>query len=207
MRTFHSFEDMASVRCSSLYLPEAYDGSKIVKWAGTIERQLSHMLEEYEATRNYVYADKLRTFLKTWRENEITGSMNRETLNVLKSVTDQLAVEPWNLGNYFSNLRDQFRQLIASEEQLPRVATEPSDKMGGPGGGASGGSMPPLSPEFGPEGEAPGAGGPPPTPTPEEGAAPGEGVPVEGAPGEEGLPPEGEVPPGGPKPPRRPPRA
>jgi len=227
MRTLHSFDDWAAVRDSSLYLPEdyadtvvirhlstpgyvaeAFDGTKIVQWYGNIERQLTRMLEENEAARNFVYADKLRTFLKTWRENEITGSMNRETLQILKATTEQLAVEPWNLGNYFSNLRDQVRKLIASEEQLPRVATEPGDKMGGPGGGAGRGSMPPLSPEFGPEGEAPGAGGPT---TPEGETPPGEGVPEEGAPGEEaaeeaGLPPEGELPPGAPRPPRRPPR-
>lgn len=206
MRTLQSFEDWATVRDSSSYLPEAYDGTKIVQWYGNIERQLSRMLEENEASRNFVYADKLRTFLKTWRENEVNGSMNRETLLILKAACEQLAVEPWNLGNYFSNLRDQIRKLVASEEQLPRVATEPGDKMGGPGGGAPGSSMPPLSPEFGPEGTPPGgtpgeAGGP----TPEE-------PPVEGAPGEEaaaaaaGEEEEEELPPGAVRPPR-PPRA
>jgi len=210
MRTLHSFEDMAAVRDSSSYIPEAYDGTKIVQWYGNIERQLTRMLEENEASRNFVYADKLRTYLKTWRENEITGSMNRETLNILKAATEQLAVEPWNLGNYFSNLRDQIRKLIASEEQLPRVATEPNDKMGGPGGGAGRGAMPPLSPEFGPTGE-PGPGAPGETPPGE--TPPGEGVPEEGAPGEAaaeeaGLPTPDEIAAGGvaPGPRRRPPR-
>lgn len=213
MRTLHSFEDWATAMDSSTYIPEAYDGTKIVQWYGNIERQLTRMLEENEAARNFVYADKLRTYLKTWRENEITGSMNRETLQILKAATEQLAVEPWNLGNYFSNLRDQIRKLVASEEQLPRVATEPGDKMSGPGGGAPGGSLPPMSPEFGPEGGVPGpgaaeAGGPTPEEGPEE-PAPG----AEAAAEEAGMPtPEeiaGGAPPeaGAPKPPRRPPRA
>ena len=167
MRSFQSYEDMAAVTDSSLYLPEAYQGDRIIQWAGNIERQLSRMMEENEASRNFVYADKLRQFIKTWRENEITGSLNRDVLVVLKTATEQLAVDNWNLGNYFSNLRDQLRKLIASEEQLPRVDTEQDDKMAGPGGGAPRSSTPPLVPEFGPEKEEPGeeaapAGGNPP---------------------------------------------
>jgi len=210
MRTLHSFEDWSVVRDSSLYVPEAYEGTKIVQWYGNIERQLSKMLEENEAARNFVYADKLRTFLKTWRENEITGSMNRETLQILKAATEQLAVEPWNLGNYFSNLRDAVRKLLASEEQMPRVATQPGDKMGGPGGGSPGASMPPLSPEFGPD-ETPPGGGPAGAggPTPEMGGPeeprPGEEAAAAAA-GEPGAEEEEEEPPPGARPPR-PPRA
>jgi len=137
-------------------MPEAFTGTAIVQWFGNIERQLTRMLEENEASRNFVYADKLRQFIKTWRENEITGSLNRDTLQILKTATEQLSVDAWNLANYFSNLRDQLRKLLASEEQLPRGGDELDDKMGGPGGGSPGGSMPPLSPEFGPEKEVPG---------------------------------------------------
>jgi hypothetical protein len=210
MRTLHSFEDMAGLRDSGLYVPEAYDGTKIVQWYGNIERQLTRMLEENEAARNFVYADKLRTYLKTWRENEITGSMNRETLQILKAATEQLAVEPWNLGNYFSNLRDQIRKLVASEEQLPRVATEPGEKMAGPGAGAPSGATPPLAPEFGPEEKPPGMGG-----AEAGGPTPEEGGPEEPRPGEEAekenLPTPEEIagigqPAGSPKLPRRPPR-
>jgi hypothetical protein len=199
MITLHSYESLAHLD-SNRWVLEAFSGTSIVQWYGNIERQLTRMLEENEAARNFVYADKIRTFLKTWRENEITGSLNRDSIEILKSATEQLAVDPWNLGNYFSNLRDQLRKLLASEEQLPRVATEPSEKMGGPGGGAGLGSMPPLTPEFGAEKEAPvagqaGAGGI----TPEEiagaaGAAGGK----EGAPGEEGEPNAGEGAEGGP---------
>ena len=198
MRTLHSYEDMAHRQGE--YIPEAYAGTAIVQWYGNIERQLTRMLEENEAARNFVYADKIRTFLKTWREHEITGSLNRDSIEILKGATEQLAVDPWNHGNYFSNLRDQLRKLLASEEQLPRVAGEPNDKMGGPGGGAGGGSLPPLTPEFGGEKEAPmpGQAGPGGI-TPEEiaGAAGATGEP--GAEGEEpnaGAGAEGEAPPG-----------
>lgn len=163
-----SYEDWGRVRDSSTYLPEAYEGTKIVQWYGNIERQLVRMLEENEASRNFVYADKLRQFIKTWRENEVTGSLNRDVLVVLKTACEQLAVDTWNLGNYFSNLRDQLRKLIASEEQLPRVGEEPADNMAGPGGGAPRSSTPPLVPDFGPEKEMPG-----------EGAAPAGGNPPE----------------------------
>lgn len=194
MKNAYDYESLSVINPSK-WIVEAYEGTAIVQWYGNIERQLTRMLEENEAARNFVYADKLRTFLKTWRENEITGSLNRDSIEILKSATEQLAVDPWNHGNYFSNLRDQLRKLLASEEQLPRVSGEPDEKMAGPGGGAGGGSLPPLTPEFGPEKEAPvagqaGAGGI----TPEEiaGAA---GATAE--PGEGGEPGEGEeVPPG-----------
>lgn len=158
MRNYQSYEDFA-VSGANLhprgYLVEAFQGQEIVGWYGSIERQLTRMLEENEASNNYVYADKLRQFIKTWRENEITGSLNRDVILVLKSATEQLAVDAWNLSNYFSNLRDQLRKLLASEEQLPRGDSGLDDKMGGPGGGAPGGAMPSLSPEFGPEEGAP----------------------------------------------------
>jgi hypothetical protein len=182
------------------YMPEAFEGTKIVQWYNNIERQLTRMLEENEAARNFNYADQIRTFLKTWRENEVTGSMNRETILVLKAASEQLSVQAWNLANYFSNLKTQLAKLIASEEQLPRVATEPGDKMGGPGGGAPGGSLPPLSPEFGPEGEEPpGMGGP----EPAGGMPPEEEMPPPGEEGEgEGEEEEKKRRPGAPPPPR-----
>ena len=209
MRNLFDYESVSQLGiCSQVSLPEAFEGTKIVQWYGNIERQLTRMLEENEAARNFVYADKLRTFLKTWRENELNGSMNRETLMVLKAASEQHATDPWNLGNYFSNLRDQLRKLVASEEQLPRVATEPGDKMGGPGGGSPGGSMPPLSPEFGPEGEVPGG-----APAPAGGMPPEEGGPEEPVPGGEAAAAaageeeeDDKLPPGGVRPPR-PPRA
>ena len=177
MRTFYSYDDLAQAHPAG-YLPEAYTGTGIVQWYGNIERQLTRMLEENEASRNFVYADKLRQFIKTWRENEVTGSLNRDTLQILKTATEQLAVDSWNLANYFSNLRDQLRKLLASEEELPRGGDELDDKMGGPGGGGGmGGGMgglPPMSPEFGPEKEMPG----------------GEAGPA----GIGDMPPEGELP-------------
>lgn len=185
MNTVHTYEDMGHLD-TARFVPEAFAGTAIVQWYNNIERQLTRMLEENEAARNFNYADQIRTFLKTWRENEVTGSMNRETINVLKASTEQLSVQSWNLANYFSNLKTQLAKLLASEEQLPRVATEPGDKMGGPGGGAPGGALPPLTPEFGPEGELPG-GAP----------GPAGGMPPEGKPGEEGELEPGETPPGG----------
>lgn len=139
-------------------LCEVYSGEAIVAWSGNIERQISSMLDEQEASKNYVYADKLREFLRVWRSNEITGSLNRETLDVLKTACEMLAVDSWNLKNYFSVLRDQMRKLIASEEQLPRGSDmdQNSDFLGaGPMAGA--GSMPPVNPAFGPEKEKPNA--------------------------------------------------
>jgi hypothetical protein len=178
------------------YLIELYAGTDIVGWYGQIERQLGRMVEDAEKGRNWPYADKLRKYLDIWRGNEITGSMNRETLEVLKSGTEVLAVDSWNLSDYFSTLRDQLRKLIASEEQLPRdMDMDQNNPMAGMGGGRG---APPMSPDFGPQDGAPdGApddqnpeGGGPPLGT-EPGGEDAEGGGLEGgppAPGEEDLP-------------------
>lgn len=174
MSTFHDYESMGTVDFNLCRpaLVESYSGTAVVQWYGNIERQLHNMLTDQDKSKNYPYADKLRKFLEIWRANEITGSINRETLDIIKAASDVLAVDNWNLANYFSNLRDQLRKLIASEEQLPRgMDMDQNDPMAG---GMGGRSAPPLSPDFGPEKDAPGAGGPdvPPSDTaaPEEGA-------------------------------------
>ena len=179
-------------------LLEAFRGQDIVQWYGNIERQLRRYVEENEGTKNYVYAEKLREFLKVWTANEITGSLSVDTIRVLKTAAEMLAVDAWNLDDYFSNLRDQLRKLQASEEELPRVDMNQNDDARGPGlgggGSGGGGGMPPMSGDFGPEENPPGdaaapAGGNPPEGGPEgaPGAEPPAGGP-EGAPGAEPAP-------------------
>ena len=142
MNSYHDYETMGYLNWAlrhpeAFNICEAFSGTKIVKWSGNIERQLVNMLEEAEKGRNYPYADKLREFLKIWRANEITGSINRETLEILKSAADILAVDQWDMSAYFGSLKDQLRILIASEEQLPRGMEEPGNEpMAGGGGGA-----------------------------------------------------------------------
>jgi hypothetical protein len=183
------------------YLVELYAGTDIVGWYGQIERQLGRMLEDAEKGRNFPYADKIRKYLDIWRSNEITGSMNRETLEVLKSGSEVMAVDSWNLSDYFSTLRDQLRKLIASEEQLPRdMDMDQNNPMAGMGGGRG---APPMSPDFGPQDGAPGEDpndpnaqggeGPPLGTEPEAGGEDAQGGGLEGgppAPGDEELPDE-----------------
>jgi hypothetical protein len=139
-------------------LLEAYRGEKIVSWYGSIERQLEKMLQDAEGAQNWPYADKIRKYLEIWRSNPITGSLNVETLEVLKSPLEVFAVDTWNLSNYFSNLRDRFRQLLASEEELPRLPAGEESPLAGMGGPAGRGG-PPIAPMFGAE---PTPGGPKP---------------------------------------------
>lgn len=191
MNSYHDYESMGYLDLSTrrAELLEAFAGTAIVAWHGKIERQLVNLLNDAEKGRNYTYADKIREFLKIWRANEITGSINRETLEILKSAADILSVDTWNLAAYFGSLKDQLRVLVASEEQLPRGTEEPGNEPFAGGGG--GGGAPPMAPEFGPEEEAPGGAG-----------GGGGGMPgmEPGAPGAEGeIPPpgaEGEIPPG-----------
>jgi hypothetical protein len=191
MNAFHDYESFGNVdfnRHTAVIL-ETFSGTEIIKWHGRITDQLVKMTEEAEKGRNFPYADKVREFLKTWRANEITGSINRETLEVLKAAADMLAVDSWNFRSYFHSLATQLKVLIGSEEQLPRDVdmnqNDPSAGMGGGGGGA------PMSPSFGPEGK-PGEGGAPGGPDGMPPGGPEGGQP--GAPG--GAPGQGAVPPG-----------
>jgi hypothetical protein len=178
---------------------ESFNGTSVVAWQGKIERQLVNLLNDSEKGKNFSYADKLREFLKIWRANEITGSINRETLEILKSAADILSVDQWDMSAYFSSLKDQLKVLIASEEQLPRgMYTEPGNDPYA--GGGHGGGAPPMSPSFGAEEKPPGgeagAGG-----GGEAGAGGGPGAPADlnTLAGEEagGPPPETAGEPGG----------
>jgi hypothetical protein len=154
-------------------LLEAYSGVSAVSWYGSIERQLVGMEQTYKSARNEPYAVKIHTFLQTWRDNQITGSINRETIEVLEAATEQLAVDPWRLANYFSNLRDQLRKLIASMEEMPlgdMVQAQPRNRRSA----------------------GPNSFGPRKAPKPGQGA-PGEEGGQEGAPG--APPADGEQPP------------
>lgn len=176
---FHDYESMgwSHGRRVDPILIESYRGEDLVKWAGNIERQLQGFVKDAEQSRNEPYALKLTTFLnKVWRPNEITGSVNRETIEALLSGATVLAVDNWTYQNYFSVLRDRLRQIIASEEELPRGMDNQNRPLSGTSRGAGG---PPLNPEFGPETE------PPP------GAGEG-GVEVEPGMETEAPPPEGE---------------
>lgn len=127
MMPFHDYESMGHFQDpqEAVHLHEAYAGTDIVAWHGNIERQLIGMETDYRNLKNHAYADKIHTFLQTWRDNPITGSMNIETLEILMNSAAQNAVDPWKLSNYFSNLRDQLRKLIASQEELPVGGAEP----------------------------------------------------------------------------------
>lgn len=155
-------------------LLEAYSGVSAVSWYGSIERQLVSMESTYKSARNEAYATKIHTFLQTWRDNEITGSINRETIEILEAAAEQLAVDPWRLANYFSNLRDQLRKLLASMEELPlgdMVQAQPRRRKAAPPNSFGARKGPP-----GPEGGADAAG-------------------AEGAPGT--APADAEIPPPG----------
>ncbi len=189
MTMFHDYESMGylNFRLKQPQIMEAFTGTAIVAWHGKIEGQLVNLLNDAEKGRNYTYADKLREFLKIWRANEITGSINRETLEVLKSASDILSVDQWDMSAYFRSLRDALKVLIASEEQLPRGMEDTGNEpMAGGGGGGAGG--PPMSPAFGAEEEPPGGAG---------GGAGGIGGEMGGAGGQAGGPeagPEGGAP-------------
>ena len=129
MRDYDSIAYLSeSIRDSRIV--EVYSGEGIVGWHGNIERQIDRMLTTYEAARNRPYTDKLSAYLKIWRKNPLSGSINVEDINALNGGAEVLAVDNWNLKDYFSNLRDQLNKLKASEEELPRSAVGMQPDMG-----------------------------------------------------------------------------
>ena len=152
----YDYESWGMLGCKPQLLGEYYSGQETVDWQGRIERQLIKHIEEYEAAHNTGYADKLRAFMQMWRQHPLTGSLNVETIDALSSATEVLAVDPWKLQNYFSNLRDNLRKLTASVEELPMdiQSRDMEQGMGPPGGGGGGGGGEMGGPEGGPkEGE------------------------------------------------------
>ena len=196
MKIAHDYESLGYINWQQ-HRPEVletWSGKSIVKWQDKIEGQLKNLLDDAEKGRNFPYADKLRKFLDIWRANQITGSMNRETLEVLKASADLYSVDNWDLASYFLSLRSDLKVLLASEEELPRdVDMNQNDPYAGGGGHGGGGGGPPMDPAFGPEGkpgeEGGGGGG--------EGGMGGPSGGPEGAPGGPEGGPEGAVPPGG----------
>lgn len=175
---------------TSACIPESYRGSDIVDWYGRIEQSIINLLRDAEKSNNSTYEARLKAFLETWQEHPIDGSLNRETIEILLAAAKQWARESWDLQSYFLSLQTRLRQLIASEEELPRdIDMGQNDAaLGGGGGGGGGGGMPPMSPSFGPQ------DGGPEEPGAEGGGGPGDlGAGGPGGPGDLGGP-EGDLP-------------
>jgi len=153
-------EDLAYLEESAPFpLIEAWSGVDLVEWHTLIERQLTDMVERYVKLKNNSYVDKLRQVLDVWRQNPIDGSINVETISVLQAATAQLAVDPWKLSTYFRAIETNLRRIIASEQELPRVAEEPAGRAK-------------PTPRYGGQKEAPA-----PTGAPAQGAPPTEAPP------------------------------
>lgn len=201
MRTFHSFEDMARANEASETAPvlEAFSGSAIVRWYNTVKFGLKEKIAKQEANRNQEYAALLRTYSNLWDENAITGSMNVETLKLLKASAMPYATMDWNEQKYFIGIVTSLDELLADQE-APPGGVDMDQNMPMAGGG---GSTPPMGTDFGPEETAPpglgGAGGEEGAPGGPEGAGgpapmPGVEAPAPGAPGEVPGAPGEEVP-------------
>ena len=155
MRTLHDYESLGTlqnVEEAQVPVLEVLQGAQVVSWYSMIEDFLQRKLDDQEAARNRENGDRLRAFLNTWRENELTGSISVDQLRPLKAAAEQATAVKSSLRPIFSSILRNLRKLIADEEQLPRgIDTQAVDPMSaGLGRGA-----PPMSPDFGPEKETP----------------------------------------------------
>jgi len=188
MKTYHDYESMGTLQnIEEARVPvlETLTGSQVVSWYSMVDDFLQRKLDDQEAARNTENADRLRAFLNTWRDNELTGSISVDQLLPLKAASEQAAAVKSALRPIFTSLLRNIRKLIADEEQLPRGVDPGAVNPLAGGGGALGRGAPPMSPDFGPEEEMPNElGG-------AEAGLPG----AEGPPGAEGMePPEDQNP-------------
>jgi hypothetical protein len=151
------YETLAWHEARSVKYPpvlEAVRGTQVVEWYGRIERQLVDMVNRFQTTRNFANKAKAQEYLQTWRQNELTGSVNVDTINTLLSAASQLAVDEWGDSNYFASLRDKLRMLKAGQEELPPIGDE-GDQPSGPRPRSAASSVSPMgtSQDFGPEPE------------------------------------------------------
>ena len=142
MKTVHDYESLWRIHSPAVQC-EAFRGVDVVRWHSQVERSLVDFIEKYEGARNAPYVDKLRVFLKQWRDNRLDGSINRETIELLLKPAEILAVDKWNLDRFFMGVRDGLYVLIASEEELPRLPAENSR----PAPKAAGGRLSDFGPE------------------------------------------------------------
>lgn len=156
MKTYHDFESLGALQNieeTQVPILESLTGSSVVSWYSMIEDFLQRKLDDQEAARNHENANQLRAFLNIWRDNELTGSISVDQLRPLKAAAEQGASTKSGLRTIFTSILRNLRKLIADEEQLPRgVDTNAVNPMGG----GLGRGAPPMSPDFGPEEEAPG---------------------------------------------------
>src|SRR5207253_948569 len=111
-----------------------------------IDNQLVTMIEKSKKDQNKDEMVKLAQFQRTWRSHKITGSINREDVEVLETAASQLGVEAsWNLSGYFRALGMSLAQIIAGEEELPRIENPQEPRLRGK-------VSPPMS-SFGPKNE------------------------------------------------------
>jgi hypothetical protein len=189
MKTYNDYESLGTIQNieeAEVPVLETLSGSQVVSWYTMIEDYLQRKLDDQEAARNHENADRLRAFLNTWRDNELTGSISVDQLRPLKAAAEQAAAIKSSLRPIFASLLRNLRKLIADEEQLPRgVDTDAVNPMAG---GGLGGGAPPMSPDFGPEEEPPGD---------LEGAEGGEGLEPPGDLGAEGIETAAELEPEG----------
>lgn len=156
-RDYEYLGHLSSVQYSP-HILEAYAGADIVQWWGNILHQLGDMKTRAEETGNDEYVSLLARFIRTWNENELTGSVNAEDVKSLKTASEWAGALPWNFSNYFQALSNWLRRLQASIEQLPMTSSPPADSGGGGGGMPAGNSSldaekDPAAPQFGPEDE------------------------------------------------------
>ncbi len=151
-----SYEDMSVSQVPEAQdLLEAFSGSSIVAWSTKIRYKLLKMADDQDNNRNAEYAQLIRNFLNTWQANPITGSINRDTLEILKAAAEPLSLMNWNQASYFQGLVGSLDELIADQEQLPTgVPTDQNNEFQG----GAGMSMPPMGDEFGAQKEPPPGG-------------------------------------------------
>ena len=190
--SYHSWDDLAWATAAppESSVMEGWSPPSIARWYSTLTFQIQDLVRKAEAARTPVHEERLRDFLeKVWKANPIDENVNIEAVEAVLKATEKLADMDWPQASYFRGLTSSLVELRAWQATQGTVPANPEQNADMIGGGA-GGSMPPLTPDFGPQEEEPTGA---PEETPEEPGKEPE-LPGEPAPGEGPESPEPEKP-------------
>ncbi len=170
--SFNSWDDMAWATAAppEASILEGWSPPKIARWYVTLTHQIQDLVRKAEASRTPAHEERLKSFLdNTWLQNPIDENVNIEVVEALLKEAEKLSALDWPQASYFRGLSASLTELRAWQATQGTVPPEGqnADMIGG-----AGASMPPLTPDFGPQEKKP----------------PGTELPGEEVPGEEGPP-------------------
>lgn len=158
MRTYTSYDDLAwtSAAPPGPVLLEGWSPPAIQRWADMTRFKLKEMIAKAEADRTPEYVKLLMDFdngWSAWTKDGMAGDMDIDALKKEREKSELLADMNWPYASFFQGLFASLGELMSYQSTRNTVPENPEQNM--PRVGGAGLSLPPLTPEFGPQEKKP----------------------------------------------------